>query len=446
MHTPCTNPEGPFATIPKELYITISDFLPELADLNAFTRTNKTIHALLNRTLYKNDAISPDPKALFWASTHNKPSTALLALNANTDPNSKTDKDPRLKGCTPILLASFHNSLAVLKLILLNDDANPNIRDYKWIRPPISWAAKQGHTEIVQTLLADPRTDVNLQDKSGDTALMICADHQPTMLTTLLLSGQADPRIANRHGWTPLSRAARDFNCEMGLLLARHLRLILDGDDSAKHCQHVFFYAAVRGHADVVEYLVKFFGEKLDPNADGERVGRAAFSYADGQRYGRGAFTIAAAAGNIDVVRILLGWEATDPNLQTHWKRQTPLFTAAEEGREDMVDLLVGCDRVGLEIADMHGTTPLGVAAYGNHEGIVRRLLSGPRKADPNARDENGQTPLFNAAFCGHLGVVKALLKAEGIDPGLGDTEGKTPVEVAMENQYYQVVEVLDNR
>jgi hypothetical protein len=41
---------------------------------------------------------------------------------------------------------------------------------------------------------------------------------------------------------------------------------------------------------------------------------------------------------------------------------------------------------------------------------------------------------------------VKALLKAEGIDPGLRDTEGKTPVEVAMENQYYQVVEVLDNR
>ncbi|KAJ5766605.1 uncharacterized protein N7511_004221 [Penicillium nucicola] len=443
MHTTCISPEGPISKLPKELYIAISDFLPELADLNAFARTNKTAHTLLNRTLYKNDAISPTPKALFWASTYNKPSTVLLALNANTDPNSKTDRDPRLKGCTPILLASFHNSLAVLKLLLLNDDANPNTRDYKWIRPPISWAAKQGHIEIVQTLLADARTDVNLQDKAGDTAMMICADQQPTVMTTLLLSGRADPRIANRHGRTPLSRAARDLNCDMGLLLARHVRLILDGDDSAKHCQHVFFYAAVRGHADVVEYLVKFFGEKLDPNAGGERDDRSSFSYADGQRYGRGAFTIAAAAGHLDVVRILLGWDATDPNLQTHWKRQTPLFTAAEEGRGDMVDLLVGCDRVGLEIADMHGTTPLGVAAYGNHENTVRRLLSGPRKADPNARDENGQTPLFNAAFCGHLGVVNTLLGAEGIHPGLRDTEGKSPLEVAKENQHYQVMEVL---
>jgi ankyrin repeat protein len=446
MHVPCISAEGPFSTLPKELYIAISDFLPEQADLNAFTRTNETAYSLLNKILYKRDATSSNPRALFWASTNNKVSTALLALSTTPDPNSKTDRDPRLKGCTPILLASFYNSLAVLKLLLLDDDANPNSRDSKWIRPPISWAAKQGHTEIVQTLLADSRMDVNLQDKTGDTALMICADHQPTMLITLLLNGQADPRIANRHGWTPLSRAARDFNCDMGLLLARHVRLILDGDDSVKHCQHVFFYAAVRGHADVVEYLVKFFGEKLDPNADGERDGHATFSYSNGQRYGRGAFTIAAAAGHLDVVKILLGWEATDPNLQTHWKRQTPLFTAAEEGRDDMVDLLVSCERVGLEVADMHGTTPLGVAAHGNHEGVVRQLLSGPRKVNLNARDENGQTPLFNAAFCGHLGVVKALLGAEGIDIELGDTEGKLPLEVAMENQHYQVVEVLDDR
>jgi ankyrin repeat protein len=42
--------------------------------------------------------------------------------------------------------------------------------------------------------------------------------------------------------------------------------------------------------------------------------------------------------------------------------------------------------------------------------------------------------------------VVKALLGAEGIDIELGDTEGKLPLEVAMENQHYQVVEVLDDR
>ncbi|KAF7526553.1 hypothetical protein PCG10_003944 [Penicillium crustosum] len=430
MHTLCINPQGPLSTLPKELYLAISDFLLSSSDLNAFTCTNTITYNLLNTTLYKRDASSPNPKSLFWASTTDTPSTALKSLSAGFDIQSKTDTDPRLKGCTPIMLAALHNSIAVLKLLLLNDEANPNTRDRKWIRPPLSWAVKEGHSAIVQTLLNDNRTDVNLQDKTGDTALMMAVNHQPKMMTMLLCSGRADPRVPNRQGWTPLSRAAREVDGDVGLLLANHLRLILEGDDGAVHCQHVFFYAAIMGHVDIVRYLVKYFGEKLDPNAEG-------------QQYGRGAFSIAASAERVDVVQFLLEWEVTDPNLQTHWKRQTPLFVAAENGHEEIVDLLVGCERVGLEIPDMHGTTPLGVATERNHEGIVRRLLTGSRRADPNARDENGQTPLFNAAFYGHIGVVELLLEAPGIDPQLGDTDGKTPLEVAMENGNQQVVEAL---
>ncbi|OQE18825.1 hypothetical protein PENFLA_c020G03626 [Penicillium flavigenum] len=428
MHTQCINPQGPFSTLPKELYLTISEFLAP-SDLNAFTRTNTTTYNLLNKTLYKRDAISANPKSLFWASTTNTPSTALKSLSAGFNIQSKTDTDPRVKGCTPIMLASLHNSIAVLKLLLLNDEANPNTRDRKWIRPPLSWAVKECHSAIVQTLLDDDRTDVNLQDKTGDTALMIAVNHQPKMMTLLLCRG-ADPRVPNRQGWTPLSRAAREVDGDVGLLLAKHLRLILEGDDGAVHCQHVFFYAAIMGHVDIVRYLVNYFGDRLDPNAEG-------------QQYGRGAFSIAASAQRADVVRFLLGWEVTDPNLQTHWKKQTPLFYAAENGHEEIVELLVGCERVGLEIGDMHGNTPLAVAAENDHEGVVRRLLTGPRQADPNARDENGQTPLFAAAYFGHTGVVKLLLEARGIDPQLRDTDGNTALQVAAENGSQEVVEVL---
>ncbi|KAJ5520410.1 hypothetical protein N7463_000863 [Penicillium fimorum] len=430
MHTLCINTQGPLSILPKELYLTISDFLLSSADLNAFTCTNTTTYNLLNNTLYKRDATSPNPKSLFWASTTDTPSTALKSLSAGFDIHSRTDTDPRLKGCTPIMLAALHNSIAVLKLLLLNDEANPNTRDRKYIRPPLSWAVKEGHLAIVQTLLSDDRTDVNLQDKTGDTALMIAINHQPNMMTLLLCNERVDPRVPNWQGWTPLNRAARDADGDVSLLLAKHLRLILDGDNGAAHCQHVFFYAAILGHVDIVRYLVQYFGEKLDPNANG-------------QPYGRGAFSIAASAERVDVVRFLLGWEVTDPNLQTDWKRQTPLFVAAENGHQEIVDLLVRCERVGLEIADMHGTTPLGVATERNHKGIVKRLLTGSRRADPNARDENGQTPLFNAAFYGHIGVVELLLEAHGIDPHLGDTDGKTPLEVASENGNQQVVEAL---
>ncbi|KAJ5357862.1 hypothetical protein N7541_005020 [Penicillium brevicompactum] len=428
MHT-CISPEGPFSTLPRELYISISDYL-EIPDLSAFSRTNTTAHILFNATLYKRDACSSIPIALFWAAIHNNPATALKSISAGCDVTAKTDIDTRLKGCTPILLASFHNSLAVLKLLLLDENASPNFRDRKWIRPPLSWAVKEGHAEVVQALLNDDRTDVNLQDKTGDTALMIAVNSRPRMMELLLCSGRADPRIANRQGWTPLSRAARDIDADVGLLLARHLRLILDGDDRAEHCQHVFFYAAIMGHVDIVEYLIKYFGEKLDPNAGG-------------QPFGRGAFSIAAANGRVDVVKALLEWDVTEPNLQTQWKRQTPLFAAAEDGREEIVELLIGCERVGLDIPDMHGTTPLGVAAGKNHVGVVRQLLGASRPVDPNARDENGQTPLLNAAFYGYLGVVDQLLCADGIDPQLKNSDDETPIEVALQNGNSSVVQAL---
>ncbi|CAI7669705.1 unnamed protein product [Penicillium bialowiezense] len=408
MHT-CISPEGPFSTLPKELYFSISDYL-ETPDLSAFSRTNTIAYTLLNTTLYKRDACSSNPISLFWAAIHNNPSTALKSIAAGCDVTAKTDIDTRLRGCTPILLASFHNSIAVLKILLLDDNVTPNFRDRKWIRPPLSWAVKEGHAEVVQALLNDDRTDVNLQDKAGDTALMIAINSRPRMIELLLCSGRADPRVANRQGWTPLSRAARNIDADVGLLLARHLRLILDGDD--------------------IEYLIKYFGEKLDPNAGG-------------QQFGRGAFSIAAANGRVDVVKALLKWDVTEPNLQTHWKRQTPLFAAAEDGREDIVELLIGCERVGLDIPDMHGTTPLGVAADKNHVGVVRRLLGASRPVDPNARDENGQTPLLTAAFYGYLGVVEQLLYADGIDLHLKNGDGETPIEVALQNGNSSVVQAL---
>ncbi|EKV04345.1 hypothetical protein PDIG_89800 [Penicillium digitatum PHI26] len=73
MHTPCVDPQGPLSTLPKELYLAISGFLPSLSGLNAFACTNATTYDLLNNILYKRDATSPNPKSLFWASTTDTP-------------------------------------------------------------------------------------------------------------------------------------------------------------------------------------------------------------------------------------------------------------------------------------------------------------------------------------------------------------------------------------
>jgi ankyrin repeat protein len=99
-------------------------------------------------------------------------------------------------------------------------------------------------------------------------------------MTTLLLCSGADPRVPNQQGRTPLSRAARevdgirielipkiihqilhDINMSHDSRIEEHMLTmhILDGDDGAVHCQHVFFYAAIMGHVDIVQYLVDYF-------------------------------------------------------------------------------------------------------------------------------------------------------------------------------------------
>ncbi|KAJ5220034.1 hypothetical protein N7468_009238 [Penicillium chermesinum] len=387
------------SSLPPELLVHISCFL-QPADLNTLTRTNSSFHALLNHTLYRQNAVANNSTALFWAATHNNPRTALASLAAHADIHHRIDADATLKGCTPLLLAAYHNHPAILSLLLSPTDANPNARDRVYLRSPLAWAVKANHERIVRILLRDDRTDVNLPDRNGDTPLMTAAITKNwDLMSALLLSGRANPRLANKRGATALACAARDGDGDehVELLLAAHLRLILDGDDGAEHCQAVFFNAAITGRTEIVGYLVRYFGERLDPNG------------------GRGG---------------------TDPNIRDNWQHQTPLFVAAARGRGEVLSVLLESERVDLELADVHGTTPLAEAVSQCRVEAVRKLVSGRRKANPNVTDDNGDTPLLRATLLGQLELVDALLQADGIDPRLRGGDGRTAMDVAVDSGY----------
>lgn len=84
----------------------------------------------------------------------------------------------------------------------------------------------------------------------------------------------------------------------------------------------------------------------------------------------------------MDVVRVLLAEEGLRANIQDRLGR-APLIWAVERGYEDVVDELLSCERVDVNIADGDGDadpiTPLVVAAATGHENIFRSLLAHPR-------------------------------------------------------------------
>jgi ankyrin repeat protein len=85
-----------------------------------------------------------------------------------------------------------------------------------------------------------------------------------------------------------------------------------------------------------------------------------------------------------------------------------------------------------------HGSTPLHSAAWRGDVEVVRLLLE--RGAKPTARNARGETPLHSAAHEGKLAVAKLLIE---LVPAVADKVGKTPVDVAADWGYRELVDVL---
>ena len=86
------------------------------------------------------------------------------------------------------------------------------------------------------------------------------------------------------------------------------------------------------------------------------------------------------------------------------------LLVAAKEGREDLVELLLGF-KAEVDARDAHGATPLFISARNGHTITVLALLQAGAAVDAKTK-ENGQTPLIISAYQGHTNTVLALLQA----------------------------------
>src|SRR5262249_10067802 len=119
------------------------------------------------------------------------------------------------------------------------------------------------------------------------------------------------------------------------------------------------------------------------------------------------------------------------------------IMVAALEGDEETYRELVARG-AQFDRADNTGRTPMHCAADSSNSGareVVRDLLA--RGISPNLADNRGTTPLMEAAIAGNESVVEILLAA-GADPGARNDRGKSALDLARENQSFEVMEQLD--
>lgn len=104
---------------------------------------------------------------------------------------------------------------------------------------------------------------------------------------------------------------------------------------------------------------------------------------------------------------------------------------------EELVKLLLSCDKTNVNIPDKFGRSCLLVATKQCSVLVVTLLLSAG--ANPNLCDMKKQSPLHFAAQRGDAEVVSALLQA-GADPTWRNCDGQIPMELAQTSAVQSVL------
>ena len=126
-------------------------------------------------------------------------------------------------GQTPLKLASRYGSSDVVRL-LLEHDANPNIRDNNG-DTPLASASWQGYTHIVKLLLNNNNASINIQNDYGYTPLLLASYRGYTEIVRMLLESGADINIKNNFGDTAYDIALNEGYTEIARLIKHHMDL-----------------------------------------------------------------------------------------------------------------------------------------------------------------------------------------------------------------------------
>lgn len=143
---------------------------------------------------------------------------------------------------------------------------------------------------------------------------------------------------------------------------------------------------------------------------------------------GRSMITQAVKAGNTDVVKVLIASGCLIDELI-----DKVLHEAAAINRVDLMEVLShNFKGIDANSIDLHGRTPIHVAASCGHVEVIRFCASIGGKSD--VVDCNGCTPLHLAAEKGHLEAAECLLDCSSYIKYAVNKEGKTAFGVAVEN------------
>lgn len=222
--------------LPPELLLSIARSL-ESADLNALLQCHSYLYKTLNDDLYRLNVQHHDASALYWAASSGSDNTLQRLLDAGAN----------VLWESPYIACSVQRSGTRLRKVIWKE----NMKEH-----PISYAAAQGHLNIVEHLL-DLGVDKNYRDADGMSPLALAAREGHLALVRALLDHGARQLSKDKMGQYPLVQAASKGHHVIEDYLFEKLRQSPSGKTNPDlDLYWMLKYAAERGDDDRIRSLL----------------------------------------------------------------------------------------------------------------------------------------------------------------------------------------------
>jgi len=291
--------------------------------------------------------------------------------------------DPRVNvnrlnvgGLSPLRLAAWTGRVSAVRHLLEHREIDVNSKGRLWGTPttaeplglagplegdrsgvtPPHMAAEEGHGEIANLLMDDPRIDTNPVNDAGNTPLHLAIwAGQTAVVVSLLADLRTQLNVKNSQGWTPLHVAVHREQCGIISHLLSDARLNIAPEAGSLH-ETPLHIAAKAGNCRATDLLT------CDPRID--------FNQTDIN--GRTALHHAAMLGHLETAKLLLIDPRCDPSLRDSFG-YTPLHLSFLYGEDSVTWLLLKLASPAIEGG---GISPPGPLEPERYDAIVRYLMA----------------------------------------------------------------------